>query len=370
MTSATDTSSESKRSPEIGVSFERSGATVVLTLDRPAKLNAINSGMKAAIANEIPKVARDPQVYAVVLQSATSRIFSAGGDIREFYDLAQVSPEAAAAECAREYSLIWLLECFSKPTIALIDGPVMGTGAGVVQATTHHVAGAGYRFQMPETLIGFFPDNGVCWHLARLPHEIGTWLALSGASIGREDAYWLGLVTHCIEAARFGEIKAAIARAEPIDIVLDGLHVAPGEPPLKSLSGVIERCFSAGTVGEILRRLGEENSERGWCESAVATLRARSPLALEATLQHVRRARHLDLRQTLALDYRLAARLVVAHDFLEGVQARIIEKNREPRWAPAALTDLGQRQVERLFDPLGAGELMLPTRAEMQAMRV
>lgn len=370
MAGTTETSVDPASHGEPGVRFHTEGAAVVLTLDRAAKLNAINSGMKTAIAREIPRIARDPQVYAVFFRASPGRMFSAGGDIREFYDLARADPSLAAAECAREYGLIWLLECFSKPSIALIDGAVMGTGAGIVQTATHRVAGPGYRFQMPETLIGFFPDNGVCWHLARLPHEIGTWLGLTGAAIGREDAFRLDLVTHCFDAARFEEAAAAIADAQPIDQVLDALHHDPGPAPVDRLAGVIERCFSASSAAEIMHRLATEQAERAWCEETRDILAARSPIALEVTLQHLRRAKHLDLRETLIVDYRLAARLVVENDFLEGVRARIIEKTGAPVWRPGTLGDIGKIQVDRYFLPLGTHEMHLATRQEMQALRV
>ena len=370
MTDTTGTSNSTATGAVPSVRFVRDGAAVTLTLDRAAKLNAIDSAMKTAIANEIPRIARDPQVYAVLFRAAPGRMFSAGGDIREFYDLLRTDPDLAARECIREYSLIWLLDCFPKPTIALIDGPVMGTGVGIVQTATHRVAGAGYRFQMPETLIGFFPDNGVCWHLARLPPEIGTWLGMTGSSIGREDAYWLDLLTHCIEADRFDAIAAALANADPVDQVLASHHVDPGPPPLRVLAPVIEHCFSAPSTAEIIERLAASKTERDWCAATIETLRMRSPMALAVTLHHLRRARHLDLRQTLTVDYRLAVKLLNMNDFVEGVRVRVVDKAGEPRWQPSVLTDVGQRLVERCFDLLPSGELTLPTRQEMQGLRV
>lgn len=354
----------------VGVRIEQSGASVVVTLDRPDKLNALNSGMKAAIANEIPIIARDPQVYAVIFRAAASRMFSAGGDIREIYDLARASPEVALAECAREYGLIWLLDCFSKPTLALIDGPVLGTGAGMTLTTTHRVGSPAYRFQMPETQIGYFPDNGVAWHLAQIPHNIGTWLGLTGASIGPADAHWLGLLTHCIDASHFDAIAAALADAQPIDPLLDGLAEAPAPPPLRDITPLIERCFGADSISGILRNLAAEREHKAWCEAALATLAECSPLALATSLELIRRARYLDLRQVLVLEYRLARTLSIGPDFLEGVRARVIEKRGNPAWTPLGISDVGQADIERLFQVRPTGELILPTRQEMQAARV
>ena len=374
MTNTTETPVSASGKPEAGLRIEQRGASDVVTLDRASKHNAINSGMKAALATQIPVIARNPQVYAVIIRAFSGGIFSAGGDIREYYDLARKSDLRAAEECAREYALIWLLDCFSKPTAVLIDGAVMGTGAGIVQCATHKAAGAGYRFQMPETAIGFFPDNGVCWMLARLPHEIGTYLGVTGAVLTRADAFKLGIVTHCIDASHFDDIADGLAEAEPIDPLLDRHHDDPGPAPIDAVADVIGRCFSAGSVREIVSRLEAETVQRPWCEKTLATLADRSPLAMEVTLQHIRRCRYLDLRQTLVVDYRLAVRLVTGHDFLEGVRARLIEKTGAPRWLPHTLLDLDPAAVKRTFEPLiggeHGGELVLPTRQEMQAARV
>ena len=75
-----------------------------------------------------------------------------------------------------EYALNWLLECFSKPTVSLMDGLVMGAGAGISIHGTHRVAGERYAFAMPETGIGFFPDDGLAWIFARLPGHVGLYL--------------------------------------------------------------------------------------------------------------------------------------------------------------------------------------------------
>src|SRR6185312_15309110 len=149
---------------------------------------------------------------------------------------------------AAEYSLNWLLECFTKPTVSLIDGVVMGSGVGISLYGTHRVATERYRFAMPETAIGLFPDVGACWAFARMPDAIGMYLALTGRAIGRADAYRLGLVTHCISAASFGEIRAALEDADPVDPVLDTRHTDPGPGELDAMRTAIAWCFSAGSV--------------------------------------------------------------------------------------------------------------------------
>jgi len=351
--------------------FEMQGAMGVITLDRPRALNALTVAMRARMTQAFPKIARDPIGYCMVQRSASPKAFSAGGDVRELIALWQESPDAARKALADEYALNWLIECFSKPTISLIGGAVMGSGVGITQYGTHRVAGAGYRFAMPETMIGLFPDVGNAFALARLPKHAGFYLGLTGRTIGRADAYALGLATHCIADAAFADIMTALADAQPVDPELDSRHADPGPGELAPHLGTIDRCFAASTVEEIIERLNAiTGPEQGWARGVVADLSTRSPLSLKVTLRHIREAKAQDLRQTLQVDYRLACRFLADHDFAEGVRAVLVDKDGQPRWKPATLADVSDSMVEAYFEPMGAHELVLPTRAEMQAARV
>src|SRR5262245_2727769 len=204
------------------------GAAGCVTLNRPRRRNALSTAMRAQIAGALPRWVRDPNIYAVVIAAAGQEAFCAGGDLRELADWGRSCKPKARASLAAEYALNWRLECFTKPTISLIDGLVVGSGVGISLYGTHRVASANYRFAMPEAQIGLFPDDGVCHAFARMPHHIGTYPALTGRAIGPADAYQLGLATHVIAASEFLAIAAAIADAEPVDQVLDSRHQPPG----------------------------------------------------------------------------------------------------------------------------------------------
>jgi enoyl-CoA hydratase len=309
-------------------------------------------------------------VYAVVMQSESERAFSAGSDVREVLSLARNDIAAARKALADEYALNWQCECFSKPTVPLINGMVMGGGVGITQYGTHKVAGERYAFAMPETLIGLFPDVGICHVFARLPGHVGQYLGLTGRTIGRADAYALGLVTHCIASSEFEAIKAGLADTWPVDPLLDTRHVDPGPGELAPLADTIDTCFSAGTVEEIVARLGEvQGTNRAWAEGVAQDLRKRSPLSLKITHRHIRESQARDLRLTLQVDYRLAARCLEGQDFREGVRAALVDKDGAPRWAPARIEDVTEAMVDSAFAPLGPDELVLPTRSEMQEAR-
>ena len=350
---------------------ERRGAAAVITIDRPAALNALSIAMRRALASAVARIGRDPMIYAVVLCSAVPKAFSVGGDVREMTALAARDLAAARKALAEELALCWLLECLSKPTVSLIDGRVMGTGVGISLYNTHRVAGENYEFSMPETKIGYFPDCGVVHAFSRMPHAIGLYLGLTGRAIGRADALALKLVTHTIPAAEFAAIEARLADADPVDPLLDDRHQDPGPAPLLAEARIIERFFGAPSLGEILERLRHAaSSDQAFAATALAGLERRSPLALAVTDRMIRGAARLDLREALIQDGRLAYRFADLHDFREGVRAFLLDKDQRPAWRPASLALVTPAELDALFAPLGAEELHLPTRAEMQAARV
>lgn len=368
------TAAEVHETADREVIAERRGALALVTLNRPRSLNALTTAMRGELSSAFRAFARVPEIYAVVMRSSSPRAFCAGGDLHEFIATARGDPPETARSMAEEYGLSWLLECFSKPTACLIDGLVMGGGVGISLYATHRVAGACYSFSMPETVIGFFPDEGVAATLARLPDRAGLYLGLTGRAIGRADALALGLVTHCIDAERYPEIERHLIEADPIDPVLDSRHEDPGPAPLAPLRATIARCFSADSVEEVISRLGEASRKGGaaasWAEGVLADLAKRSPTSLKVTFRHIREAGDRDLRQTLIVDYRLAKGFLAGHDLYEGVRAVLVEKDNAPKWSPSALAEVSESTLQRYFTPLSEGELELPSREEMQAARV
>lgn len=353
------------------VKLARSGALRSFTLNRPKALNAFDDEMRKQIADEIPNIARDPDTYVVALLSNSAKAFCAGGDVRVLTATAKRDMAEAKSYFRGEYYLNWLLDCFSKPTVSLIDGICMGSGAGLTCYNTHRVAGANYRFAMPETAIGLFPDVGVAHVLAQLRWPVGLYLGLTGRSVTRADAQWLGLTTHCIEAEYFPSILEQLADAQPIDPLLDGLHrdVPPG--PLQSNIALIEDLFSGSSLSEIMAKLSAATGPaQSFAEAVRAELLSKSPISLAITDRHIRSARRLNLRETLIQDYRIAVRCLAAPDFYEGVRALLIDKDQRPVWQPQRIEDVSETAVGGYFEPLGADDLALPTRAEMQASRV
>ena len=349
------------------------GCAGVITLNRAKALNALTDDMRRAVVDALPGYARDAQIYAMVIQSSSPRAFCAGGDVREITELARHDIAAARASFGFEYAMNWALDCFTKPTVSLIDGMVMGSGVGLTLYGTHRVAGPGYTFAMPETAIGLFPDVGVAWALSRLPGHVGRYLGLTGRTIDRADAFRLGLATHCIEADKFDQITGGLAEAEPVDALIDPLHEDPGKGELTAFEDTIRETFAGSTVEEIVsaleKRAGHSSAEADWCRGVADDLSKRAPLSLKVTLSHLKACEKLDLRHTLIRDYRLASRFLDGPDFQEGVRALLVDKDHAPTWSPATLADCSSALVDAYDTLPPGGDLSLATRSEMQSIK-
>ncbi len=350
----------------------------VITLQRPQALNALTRDMIRVSEDKTRIWADDPDIYGVVIEAVDGKAFCAGGDIRSLYEWMTEQSDEALGYYREEYQHNWTLELFTKPTVSLVNGIVMGGGVGFCAYGTHRVAGESIKLAMPETAIGFFPDVGGSYLLSRFPGELGMYLGLTGRSIGQADAYHLGFATHAVHSRNFQKIKNAMIEADPIDPVVDALHEYPGPGTLMPMKDVIDRIFAAGTVEEIVKRLEEEDGDHlDWAKEVILELNRKSPLSLKITHKLIREARELrDLKSALIVDFRLAARFLRSHDFLEGIRAAIIDKDQKPEWKPDKLSDVSDDMIDRYFSPLdeqaGVAELELidPWSIQVRARQV
>ena len=350
--------------------IQNTGALGLATLNRPVALNALNQDMQRTLASALTRWVADPQIYAAILQSTCPRAFCVGRDILEIADWGASRFDLLETAIAEEYALIWRIECFTKPMVSLIDGLVMGSGVGITHYGTHRVGADNYAFAMPEAGIGFFPDVGATWFLSQMPDCVGVYLGLTGHRIGTADALALGLLTHCIPAARFGEIQRALELAEPVDPVLDGRHVDPGPAPLAARRGAIQRCFCELTIEAIMTRLeGERGADQPWARATLDVMSAKSPTSLKLTLRQLQKGVHLQmagaltLKPALELEYQLAVQVFRGHDFYEGVRAVLRDKDHAPIWRPSSHAGVTDSAIDALFAPLAGPGLALPPRS-------
>jgi enoyl-CoA hydratase len=346
-------------SPSTDIQFARRGAAGIVTLNRPKALNAVTHEMVRALARQLEAWKHDGAVTRVLVTAAGERAFSAGGDIRALYELGRAGRQAEALTFFREeYTLNTDIKRYPKPYVALIDGIVMGGGFGVSVHGSHRVAGDRFQFAMPEVGIGFFPDVGGTWVLPRMPHEIGTWCALTGDRLKTADAVAAGIATHHVKSERFADLTEALCGNLSVDATLAAFAEAASEGPVMARRGATERLFAAGAVEDILAALDGAGDD--WAQATAATIRTKSPTSLKLALAQVRRGKDWSFEECMQAEMRIVSRIVHGHDFYEGVRAVIVDKDNAPRWQPASLAEVSGARVAQHFATLGADELRLP----------
>lgn len=339
--------------------FHETGRAGIMTLNRPAKRNALTLDMIRGMESHHLKWARSPKIYGVLLK-AHGDTFCAGDDLQTLYDLITSGQKAAALGYLREqYQHCWTLQNFIKPNVALINGLVGGGAEGVYLYGTHRVAGEAFQLSLRGAASGTIPCSGASYFLPRLSGHVGFYLGLTGYVLNAADAHWLGVATHCIPASQFNNIEAALASANPIDPFLDGLHRHPGESELAARQPVIDHCFSAASIEEILSRLAAvSDGDAAWARETAESLRRGSPISLKATLRLLR-DRPSSLKLALENEFRVMARFLDSPDFANGLYVALHGNERPDGWNSNSVQQVSGEMVGAYFAALLGAELTL-----------
>ncbi len=341
--------------PRHDVVARREGALGHLTLNRPAAYNALTLDMVRTVDAALDIWEHDPQVAVLLIDGAGDRAFCAGGDIRALYEAARAGLRGPLADFFRfEYRLNARIARYPKPIVAAMHGVTMGGGIGLGAHASHRVVTERSALAMPEVRIGFVPDVGGTYLLSRAPGELGLHLALTGGRVGPADALLCGLADAHVPSDRLHALRIALARCRTADQVgacLAEAATAPAPGALAAARGWIDRCYAFDAVEDILDALGAAPEPEA--RAAAAEIAGNAPTALKVTLQALRDARLLGLEDCLDREYRVSLAITARPDFVEGVRAAVVDKDREPRWQPARLSDVGRRDVLRHFEPLG-----------------
>ncbi|MEA3042080.1 MAG: enoyl-CoA hydratase [Sphingomonadales bacterium] len=344
--------------PDLLTSIE--GRVGRIRLNRPKQIHALTRDMCSAMIAALLDWRRDNAVEAVLLDHAGGRGFCAGGDVVMLARSGAGDGAEARAFFHEEYRLNHLLFTYMIPTVAFMDGIVMGGGVGISQPCRYRIATENTRFAMPETAIGLFPDVGGGWYLSRLPGRTGVFLALTGARLDGAECLALGLATHYVPSLALDDLKARI-RAEPerLEALLEEHAVAPPPARIAGNRERIDRLFAADDFETILAALEADGSD--WAKKELQTLRTKSPQACKVSLRIVYDgARVQDFADEMRQEYAVATRVVQRHDFVECVRALLVDKDNLPAWDPPTPEAVTDRMIDRIFAPMPPGEEWTP----------
>ncbi|KAK4491027.1 hypothetical protein RD792_001748 [Penstemon davidsonii] len=343
-------------------------------LNRPSSLNALTASMAARL-NRLYESWEENSAIGFVMMKGSDKAFCSGTDVVALYRLLN---EGKTEECKAFfeslYKFVYVLGTYLKPNVAIMDGIVMGAGAGISLPGMFRVVTDRTFFSSPEVQIGFHPDAGASYYLSRLPGYLGEYLALTGEKLNGADMMACGLATHYSVKEKLPWIEERLGNLitddrSIIENSLDqyGSLVHPDGRSVVHRLERIDEYFSYDTMEEIVEALETQVAESNeiWCATVLNKIKEASPLSLKVTLQSIREGRFQTLDQCLAREYRVSTRWVsqyVSNEFREGVRARLVDKDFAPKWDHPKLEDVSDDMVASFFSPLGEvePELNLP----------
>ncbi|MEN8952361.1 3-hydroxyisobutyrate dehydrogenase [Planktotalea arctica] len=337
------------------IDIRKSGRSGHITLNRPGALNALTYDMVRAIDAALLGWANDSDVALIVIDAMGEKAFCAGGDIADLYESGKAGDFAFGQGFWRdEYRMNARLASYPKPVVSFLQGFTMGGGVGVGCHAAHRIVGQSSRIAMPECGIGLVPDVGGSMLLAHAPGRLGEYLGLCTARMGPGDAILAGFADHFLPEEAWEAVKAALLQSGD----LGALKAAVTEPPSAELAqhmAAINASFCGETLGDICTNLRMDSTE--FAQKSLAAIERNSPLAMACAVEMIHRLRSVrDLPRALELEYRFTHRAMEHGDFLEGIRALIIDKDRAPKWKHA-LDKVPAVDVSFMLRPLGKDKL-------------
>ncbi|MCB9957627.1 MAG: enoyl-CoA hydratase/isomerase family protein [Rhodospirillaceae bacterium] len=344
----------------IGVGFDVVGRLGVITLDRPKALNALTLPMIDRLRPQLADWAADDAIAAVAIHGAGERAFCAGGDVIAIYQDGLAHKAGAGFGLTHsffigEYSLNHQIHTFPKPYVSLVNGISMGGGFGLSVHGSHRVVTERTTFAMPEVGIGLFPDVGGTWFLPRCPGRVGRFLGLTAHRCDGPDGMYVGYGTHAVSGDRMGAVLDALTTADwsqgpahgVVDGVLAGFAVDLGPAELAVSRPWVDAAFGHPTVEAILDALDASAEEDA--HKAAAAMRRMSPTSLKLALEALTRGADMAYSDCVTMEYRLMQSCMARTDFFEGIRALLIDKDKKPRWQPADLPSVTERDIAAAF---------------------
>lgn len=325
-----------------------------ITLQRPKALNALTEGMLKAIEAALDEWVDDEDVALVMIDAEGDRAFAAGGDIVDLYNTGRAGDYAFGQKFwAFEYRLNAKIHEYPKPYVAFMHGFVMGGGVGVSALGSHRIATDGTLVAMPEAGIGLVPDVGGSKILADAPGRCGEYLGSTATRMGPADAIYAGFCDVYVPADRLEALKAKLVEGDVA--VIAAFTATPELGELEARQEEIDALFSGGSARQIEKVL--ENADGEFAAKALKAYRKTCPLSVACFIQMAHNARNLTMKRALAQEYRFVYRCMQYGEFLEGIRAAVIDKDRNPQWAKPTLSDVTDEDIAFMLAPPPGGDL-------------
>ena len=325
---------------------------VTVTLNRPDKRNAMDAVMLRELLQVAQDLAADASARVVVLTGAGTT-FCAGGDMRWMQEQMAGDREMRRSGARALADMLGAWDRMSKPVIARIHGACMGGGVGLGCHCSHRIVGDTSQIAMPEVGIGLVPDVGGSMILAHAPGQLGDYLGLTAARMDAGNAIYAGFADTYAPEDAWDDLKQILCDAGSVDRLPSETTHASFAEQVSDLS----RFFQGDTPADVARALSQDDGPLA--QNALKKITSHSPLAMAAGLQMIRRLRSTtDITRALEMEYRFTYRAMEHGDFIEGIRAAIIDKDRSPK-GKHTLAAVPMADVAAMLRPLGPQTLNL-----------
>lgn len=338
---------------EIDIRIE--GCAGRITLNRPKALNAVTYEMVLAIEAALDAWRDNPSVGLVIIDGVGEKAFSAGGDLAKMYETGSAGDYSYGRQFWRdEYRLNAKIASYPKPYVAFMQGFTMGGGVGVSCHGSHRIVCESSKIAMPECAVGLVPDVGGTYLLAGAPGRLGEYLGMTGARMGPHDAVYAGFADYFVPEADWENLKALLVESGDVGHITG----VDGDSELKANQALVDAGFAGDTHLDIVETLAPLESE--WADKARRGLASGSPISVACTVELLKRAKaDRTIENALTQEYRFTHRSVEHGDFVEGIRAMIVEKDRAPKWKHESLAMVAVDEVAQMLTDLGEEELDL-----------
>ena len=323
-----------------------------ITLNRPKALNALSWDMCLATEKALDLWRNDPEIALVIIDATGDRAFCAGGDLTEMYRTGTAGDYAYGQAFWRdEYRMNAKLAEYPKPIVSFLQGFTMGGGVGIGGHCSHRIVGESSQISMPECAVGLVPDVGGSFLLSCAPGRLGEYLGITCTRMGPGDALHAGFADTYLPEADWPALKSALIQTGDVAAIAQTAQPAPPSP-LADQQAEIDTLFAGEDLRAVLNLL--RNTDSDLARSALKSMSRNAPLSMAIAIEMIHRLRgpSADIRRALELEYRVTSRIMEHGDFLEGIRAAIIDKDRNPQWKHA-LDSVPAADVSRLLLPMG-----------------
>lgn len=331
------------------IEIRKDGRAGRITLTRPKALNALTWEMCLDIEQALMAWETDDAIALVIIDAQGDRAFCSGGDIAEMYATAKAGDfDYGRRFWADEYRLNRLLFHFPKPVVTFLQGFTMGGGVGVGCHGSHRIVCETSQIAMPECGIGLVPDVGGSLLLARGSGRLGEYLGTTATRMGPADAIYAEFADYFVPQSEWAALIETLISTGDWAAV-DRASLSPPEGGLEALQDQIDTYFGGETLSDIVTVL--EQSDSDFARETLKKLGRNDPLAMASTVEMIHRVRSRDtIEAALQTEYRYTARSAEFGNFVEGIRAAIIDKDRSPKW-PHTLGAVPPVDVSKMLMP-------------------